>query len=127
MIIISTTVGNCSKNPLEEMEQTSQSIKESETQYLGAFLNDKMIYVHFQGKSFNITAIQIYAQTTDAKETEVDQFYEDLQARKNTKKKDVFFMVGDWNGKVESQEIPGVSGRFGLRIQTETGKRLTEF
>ena len=86
-----------------------------------------MIYVHFQGKSFNITAIQIYAQTTDAKETEVDQFYEDLQARKNTKKKDVFFMVGDWNGKVESQEIPGVSGRVGLRIQTETGKRLTEF
>ena len=51
---------------------------------MGAFLNDKMIYVHFQGKPFNITAIQIYAQTTDAKETEVDQFYEDLQARKKT-------------------------------------------
>ena len=93
--------------------------------YLGTILNDKMIYVHFQGKPFDITVIQIYAQTTNANEAEVDQFYEVHKIKRTPK--DVLFMIGDWNGKVGSQEIPGVSGKFGLKIQNETGQRLTEF
>ena len=79
MAIMSTTVR---KNPLEEMEQPSQSAEESEMQYFGAIFEKKktrVISVHFQGKAFNITAIQVYAPTTDAEETEVDQFYKDLQ------------------------------------------------
>ena len=91
--------------------------------YLGTILNDKMIYVHFQGKPFDITVIQIYAQTTNANEAEVDQFYEVHKIKRTPK--DVLFMIGDWNGKVGSQEIPGVSGKFGLRIQNEAGQKLT--
>ena len=80
----------------------------------------------FQGKPFNITVIQIYAPTTDAKEAEVDQFNEDLQDfLELTAKKDVLFIIGVWNGKVESQEIPGVTGKFDLGIQNEAGQRLT--
>ena len=75
-----------------------------------------------------MTIIQIYAPTTDAEEAEVDQFYEDLQdLLELTPKKDVFFIIGDWNAKVESQEIPGVTGKFGLEVQNESGKRLAEF
>ena len=91
-----------------------------------------MISVHFQGKPFSITVIQIYASTTNAKEAEVDQFYEDrhdlleLTSKKKKKKKDVLFTIGDWNAKVGSQEIPGVTGNFSLGIQNETGQRLTE-
>ena len=82
--------------------------------------------VHFQGKSFNITVIQVYALTTNAKEAEVDQFYKDLQnLLELTPKKDVLFITGDWNAKVGSQEIPGVTGKFGLEVQTEAGQRLT--
>ena len=74
--------------------------------------NDRIICVHFQGKPFNITVIQIYAPTTDAKEAEVDQFYEDLQDLLEVtpkKKKDVLFIIGDWNAKLGSQEIPGIN------------------
>ena len=76
-----------------------------------------MISVHFQGKPFNITAIQVYALTSNAEEAEVEQFYEDLQdLLKRTSKKDVLFITGDWNAKVGSQEIPGVTGKFGLKV-----------
>ena len=74
-----------------------------------------MISVHFQGKPFNITVIQVYVPTTNAKEAEVEWFYEDLQdLLELTPKKDVLFIIGDWNSKVGSQEISGVTGKFGL-------------
>ena len=98
-------------------------------QLLGCKLkNDRMISVHFQGKPFNITVIQVYAPTTKAEEMEVQQFYEDLQdLLELTNKKDVLFIIGDWNAKVGSKEIPGVTGKFGLGVQNKAGKRLTEF
>ena len=84
-----------------------------------------MISVHFQGKPFNTTIIQVYAPTTDAEEAEVEWFYEDLQdLLELTPKKDVLFITGDWYAKVGSQEIPGVTGKFGLGVQTEAGQRL---
>ena len=87
-----------------------------------------MISVHFQGKPFNIRAILVYALTSNAEEAEVEQFYEDLQdLLKRTSKKDVLFITGDWNAKVGSQEIPGVTGKFGLGIWNEAGQRLIEF
>ena len=87
-----------------------------------------MISIHSQGKPFNITLIQVYAQTSNAEEAEVEQFYEDLQdLLELTPKKDVFFIIGDWNAKVGSQEIPGVMGKFGFRVQNKAGQRLTEF
>ena len=87
-----------------------------------------MISVRFQGKPFNIIVIQVYAPTSNAEEAEVEQFYEDLQGLlKLTPKKDVLFIIGDWNAKVGSQEIPGVTGKFGLGVQNEAGQRLTEF
>ena len=87
-----------------------------------------MISVHFQGKPFNITVIQVYAPTTNAKEAEVERFYEDLQdLLELTSKKDVIFITGDWNAKVETQEIPRVTSKFGLGVQNETGQRLIEF
>jgi len=90
--------------------------------------NDRMISVRFQGKPFNIIAIQVYAPTSNAEEAEVERFYEDLQdLLEVTLKKDVLFIIGDWNAKVGSQEIPGVTGKFGLGIQNEAGQRLTEF
>ena len=87
-----------------------------------------MISVSFQGKPFNITVIQIYAPTTNAKEAEAEWFYDDLQDLLGlTPPKDVLFIIGDWNAKVGSQEIPGVTGKFGLGVQNEAGQRLTEF
>ena len=88
-----------------------------------------MILVHFQGKSFNITVIQVYAPTTGAKEGEVVQFYEDLQdlLELTPKNKDVLSIIGNWNAKVGSQEIPRVTGKFGLGVQNEARQRLTEF
>ena len=87
-----------------------------------------MISVHFQGKPFNITVFQVYAIISNAEEAEVEQFYEDLQVLLElTPKKDVLFIIGDWNEKAGSQEIPGVTGKFGLGVQNETGQRLTEF
>ena len=80
-----------------------------------------MISVHFQGKPpFNITVIKVYAPTTNAKKAEVEQFYEDLH-------EDVLFIIGDWNVKIGSQEIPGVTGKFNLGVQNEAGQRLIEF
>ena len=82
-----------------------------------------MISVHFQGKPFNITVIQVYAWTSNAEEAEVEWFYEDLQDHLElTPKKDVLFIIGDWNAKVGSQEIPGVMGKFGLGVQNEQGR-----
>jgi len=88
-----------------------------------------MISVHFQGKPFNITVIQVYAPTTIAEEAEVEWFYEDLQdlLELTPKKKDVLFIIGGWNAKVGNQEIPGVTGKFGLGVQNEAGQRLMEF
>ena len=86
--------------------------------------NDTMISVHFQGKPFNITVIQVYAPTSNAEEAKVEWFYEDLQdLLELTTKKDVHFIIGDWNAKVGSQETPGVTGKFGLGIQNEAGQR----
>ena len=90
--------------------------------------NDRMISVRFQGKPFNITVIQVYAPTSNAEEAEVERFYEDLQdLLELTPKKDVLFIIGDWNAKVGSQETPGVTGKFGLGVQNEAGQRLIEF
>ena len=84
--------------------------------------SNRMISVHFQGKPFSVTVIQVYALTTNAKEVEVNWFYEEL-----TPKNDVLFITGDWNAKVGSQEIPGVTSKFGHGVQNEPGQRLTEF
>ena len=87
-----------------------------------------MISVRFQGKPFNITVIQVNAPTSNAEEAEVEQFYEDLQdLLELTHKKDVLFIIGNWNEKVGSQETPGVTGKFGLGVQNEAGQRLIEF
>ena len=81
-----------------------------------------MISVHLQDKQFNIMVIQVYAPTSNAEEAVVERFYEDLQdLLELTHKKDVLFIIGDWNAKVGSQEIPGVTGKFGLGIQNEAG------
>ena len=90
--------------------------------------NDRMISVHLQGKPFNITVIQVYAPTSNTEEAEVQWFYEDLQdLLELTPKKDVPFIIGDWNAKVGSQETPGVTGKFGLGMQNEAGQKLIEF
>ena len=122
MTIISITVG---KNSLEEMEEILQSTKESKMQFLdGNLKNDKMISVRFQGKPFNIMVIQVYTLTSSAEEAEVEWFYEVLEL---TPKKDVLFIIRDWNAKVGSQETPEVTGKFGLGVQNEAGQRLTDF
>ena len=87
-----------------------------------------MISVRLQGKPFNITVIQVYAPTSNAEEAEVERFFEDLQdLLEITPKKDVLFIIGNWNAKVGSQETPGVTGKFGLGTQNEAGQRLIEF
>ena len=87
-----------------------------------------MIFVRFQGKPFNITVIQVYSPTNNAEEAEVEGFYEDLQDfLELTPQKHVLFIIGDWNAKAESQETPGVTGKFGLGIWNEAGQRLIEF
>ena len=108
-----TGLGN---NPLEEMEQPSQSTKSQKRQNdLGSF-----------PRQFNITAIQDYASTTNAEEAE--QFYEDLQdLLELTPQKDVLFIIGDWNAKIGSQETTGIKGKFGLGVQNETEQRLRQF
>ena len=84
-----------------------------------------MISVRFQGKPFNIIVIQVYAPTSNVEEAEVERFYEDLQdLLELTSKKDVLFIIGDWNAKVGSQETPGVTGKFGLGVQNKVGQRL---
>ena len=90
--------------------------------------NNRMISVLFQGKSFNVTVIQVYSPTSNTQETEVEQFYEDQQdLLELTPKEDVLFIIEDWNAKVGSQEIPGITGKFGLGVQNEAGQRLIEF
>ena len=87
-----------------------------------------MISVRLQGKPFSIKVIQVYAPTSNAEEAEVEWFYEALQdLLELTTKKDVLFIIWDWNAKVGSQETPGVTGKFGHRVQNEAGQRLTEF
>ena len=87
-----------------------------------------MISVHFQGKPFNIRAIQVYSPTPDAKEAEVDQFYEDQQdLLELTPKKETLSIIGDWNAKLVSQEIPRITSKFDLGVKNEVGQRLTEF
>ena len=87
-----------------------------------------MIFVHFQGKPFNIRLIHVYTLTSNTEEAEVERFYEDLQdLLELTPKKDVLFIIRDWNAKVGSQETPGVTGKFGPGVQNEAGQRLIEF
>ena len=98
-------------------------------QYLDAILKmTEMISVHFQGKPFSITAIQVYALTSNTEKAKVEWFYEDLQDHLEiTPKKDDLFIIGDLNAKVRGQEIPGVTGKSGLGVQNEAGQRLTQF
>ena len=87
-----------------------------------------MISLHFQGKPFTVTVIQVHALTSNAEEAEGEWFYEDLQdLLELTLKKDVLFIIGDWNAKAGSQETSGVTGKLGLGVQNEAGQRLTEF
>ena len=89
---------------------------------------DRMVSVRFQGKPFNIMVIQVYAPTSNAEEAEAEWFYEDLQdLLELTPKRDVLFIIGDWNAKVGSEETPGVTGKFGHGIRNEAGQRLIEF
>ena len=88
--------------------------------------NNRMISVHLQGKPFNITVIQVYAPTSNAEEAEVEWFYEE-DLLELTPKKDILFIIGDWNAKVGSQETPAVIGKFGLGMWNEAGQRLIEF
>ena len=86
-----------------------------------------MISVHLQGKLFSITVTQVYAPTSNTEEADVEQFYEDVQdLLELTPKKDVLFITGGWNAKIGSQQIPGVTGKFELRIQNDAGQRLTQ-
>ena len=98
-------------------------------QYLGAiWKTTEWSLVHFQGKPFNITVILVYDLTSNAEEAEVEQFYEDLQdLLELTPKKDVLFIIGDWNAKVGNQETLAVTGKFGLEVQNETDQRLIDF
>ena len=87
-----------------------------------------MISVRFQGKPYINTIIQVYAPTSNPEEAKVERFYEDLQdLLELTPKKDVLFIIGDWNAKVGNQETPGVTGKFGLGMRNEAGQRLIEF
>ena len=87
-----------------------------------------MVSVHFQGTPFTITGIQVYSLTSNAEEVDVEQFCEDLQdLLELTPKKDVLFIIRDWNAKAGSQEVAGVKGKFGFGVQNEAGQRLTEF
>ena len=90
--------------------------------------NNRMISVRFQGKPLSIMVIQVYAPTINTEEAEVERFYEDLQdLLELSPKRDILFIIGGWNAKVRSQEIPGVTGKFGLGVHNEAGQRLIEF
>ena len=89
---------------------------------------NRIVLARFQSKPFSITVIQVYAPTTNAKEAEIEWFYEDLQdLLELMPQNDVLFIIGDWNAKVGSQETPGVTGKFGLGMRSEAGQRLIEF
>ena len=126
MTIIFTTVGQ------ESLRRNGVAIivhKRVRNAVLGCNLkNNRMISVRFQGKPFNIMVIQVYASTSNAEEAEVERFYEDLQdILELIPKKDVLFIIGDWNAKVRSQKTPEVTGKFGIEVQNEAGQRLIEF
>ena len=126
MTIIYTTVG---KNSLRRDGVALIVNKTAWNAVLGCnLINDRLISVHFQGKPFNITVIQVCAPASNTEEAVVEWFYEDLQNLLELRqKKDVLFIIGNWNAKVGSQEIPGVPIKFGLGVQNEARQRLTEF
>ena len=113
----------CGQEPLRRNGVAILVNKRVQNAVLGCNLkNDRIISIFYQGKPFNTTAIQVYASTSKAEEAEVERFYEDLQDfLELTPQKDVLFIIGDWNAKVGSQELPGVTGKFGLGVQNETG------
>ena len=122
----------CGQESLRRNEVAIIVNKRVQNAVLGCNLkNDRMISVCFQGKPFNITVIQVYTLISNAEEAEVEPFYEHLQdLLELTPQKDVLFIIGDWNAlecNVGSQEISGVTGKFGLGVQNEAGQRLTEF
>ena len=115
----------CGQESLRRNEVPIMVNKRVQNAVLGCNLkNHRMISVYYQGEPFNITVILVYALTSNTEQAEVEQFYEDLQL---TPKKDVLFIIGDWNAKVGNQETPGVTGKFGLGIWNEAGQRLIEF
>ena len=120
---------NCGQESLRRNGVAIIVNKRVQNAVLGCNLkSDRMISVCFQGKPFNIRVIQVYAPTSNAEEAEVEWFYEDLQdLLELTPKKDVLFIIGNWKAKVQSQEIPGVTGKFHLGVQNEAGQRLIEF
>ena len=126
MTIISTTVD---KNSLRRDGVALIVKKRVQNAARGCNLKtDRMISIHFQGKPFSITVIQVYAPISNAEEAEVEWFFEDLQdLLELTPKEDIFFIIEAWNAKVGSQETPGVTGKFGLGIQNEARQRLPEF
>ena len=118
----------CGQESLRRNETDSYSTKANEMQHLGAISKTTNHLCLFPGKPFSIIVIQVYAPISNAEETEVKQFYEDLQGLLElTPPKDVLFIIRDWNAKVGTQEIPGVIGKFGLGVWNEAGQRLTEF
>ena len=119
----------CGQESLRRHGVANMVNKRVQNAVLGCNLkNNRMISVSFQGKPFSNTVIQVYALTSNVEEAGIERFYEDLQdLLELTPQKDVLFIIGDWNAKVGSQEIPGVTGKFGLGIQNEAGQRLTEF
>ena len=120
---------NCGQESLRSNGVSNIVNKRVQNAVLGYNLkNDRMISVRFQGKSFNISIIQVYVPTSNAEEAEVERFYEDLQDLwELTSKKDILFIIGDWNEKVGGQETPGITGKFGFGIQNEAGQRLIEY
>jgi len=119
----------CGQEPLRRNGVAITVNKRVQNTILGCSLkNDRMISLRFQGKPFNIAVVQIYALTSNAEEAEVEWLSKDLQdVLELTPKKDVLFIIEDWNAKVGSQQIPGVTGKFGLGVQNEAGQRLIEF
>ena len=125
MTIIYTTVGS---NPLKRNGVAIMVNKSVQNAVLGCSLKNDRLSLCFQGKTFNITVIQVYSPTSNAEEAEVKQFYEDLQnLLELAPKRDVLFIIGDRNTKVGSQETPGVTGKLGLGMWNEAGQRLIEF
>ena len=120
-------IGYCGQESLRRDGVALIVNKRAQNAVLGCNLkNDRMISVRLQSKPFNITVIQVYAPTTNVKEAEVEWFCEDLKdLLELTLLEDVLFIIGDWNAKVGSQEIPGVTGKFGFGIQNEAEQRLT--
>ena len=118
----------CGQESLRRIGVAIMVNKRIQNAVLGCNLKtNRMISVRLQGKTFNITVIQVYALPSNAEETEVERFYEDLQdLLELTPKKDVLLIIGDWNAKVISQETPGVTGKFGLGVRNEAGQKLIE-